>query len=163
MVFQGADKQTGTPERRDNHPSALSNAELLLYSVFPRTGHRLERGGPRGVVIPSSLFDDQDRTGHLAFPGRQQHRHREEVQQGSRMFRTQSRSETTPSRRAIIYEAIESTLEILGDDDHDGSLFSSQDDAATGEAEEDLQMSNISSSSGSSRGGTQDDDEDNSD
>jgi hypothetical protein len=156
MVFQGADKQTRTPERRDNHPSALSNAELLLYSVFP-TGHRLERGGPRGVVIPPSVFfDDPDQTGHLAFPGR------EEVQQESRrMFRTQSRSETTPSRRAIVYEAIESTLELLGDD-LDASLFSSEDDAATGEEEEDLQR-NDRSSSGSSRGGTQDDDEDNSD
>jgi hypothetical protein len=153
---QAVDKQTGTPARRDNHPSARSNAELLLCSVFP-TGHRLEREGRRGVAIPSSVFfDDPDQTGHLAFSGRQQHRHREEAQQESRMFRTQSRSGTPASRRAIACEAIESTLELLGDDL----------DAATGEEEEDLQRNDISvgrSSSGSSRGRTQDEDEDNSD
>jgi hypothetical protein len=130
MVFQqDAGKQTTTPpeRRRDNSSSAPSNEELSLSSLL------------QAVRPFLPVFHDGDQTGHVHFHGRQyQHQHQHQHQEEEVQRRTQSISETPSSRSSIICELIDSTLELLRDDTD--LLFSSEDDAATAEEEEDLQQ-----------------------
>jgi hypothetical protein len=161
MVNQegGPGKQTRTTERTRNNPSsAPSNEELLLSYSLQEGGGRppLEQGGERRSVLvrPFPAFHGGDRPGYVdtTSNGRQQHEHQEETQPEPRMSRTQSRSRTPPSRRSIIHDAIDRTLELVNDDAD--SLYMISDNAATpGGVDEDPDTSNR-------RGTQQDDDED---